>query len=257
MGMNAQDLSVFDSDYESYIYESPKGDILRYRILLPDNYDRSREYPVILFLHGMGERGDDNEQQLVHGADLFLKEDIRKDYPAIVVFPQCPGDKTWSEMERENKPDGTTSFSFHLSKRPGEMSSLVMKMMKKLAREESVDKKRIYVMGLSMGGFGTFEMLYFWPKYFAAAVPICGGHDSEGASKYSKNVSLWIFHGADDNVVSPQYSREMNKALKELGADVKYTEFPGVKHNSWDNTFETPGLLPWLFSKARKKTGLF
>jgi predicted peptidase len=251
-----QDLSAFGAEYDSYIYKSPKGDVLRYRILLPEDYDSSEEYPVVLFLHGAGERGSDNEQQLVHGSDLFLNGDIRKEYPAIVIFPQCPRGKTWAEMKWGSSKGGKASFSFPLAKKPGKMASLVMGMMKKIAREEAVDKKRIYVMGLSMGGFGTFEMLYYWPNYFAAAVPICGGHNPEGAVKYAEKVPVWIFHGGDDDVVVPEYSREMYKTLKEQGADVKYTEFPGVKHNSWDNTFETAELLPWLFSHKRGKLGL-
>jgi predicted peptidase len=256
LNMNAQDLSGFNSDYESYVYKSPKGGILRYRILLPENYDPSEEYPIVLFLHGAGERGNDNEQQLAHGSELFLTDDVRKKYPAIVVFPQCPEKKTWAEMKWGNSDNGKASFSFPLAKKAGKMASLVMGMMKKIARDEAVDKKRIYVMGLSMGGFGTFEMLYYWPNYFAAAVPICGGHNPNGASKYAAKVPLWIFHGGDDNVVSPEYSREMYNTLKGFGADVKYTEFPGVKHNSWDNTFDTEELLPWVFSQKRNKSGL-
>jgi predicted peptidase len=107
-------------------------------------------------------------------------------------------------------------------------------------------------MGLSMGGFGTLEMLYLYPNTFAAAVPICGGHLTSLASVYAKEVPIWIFHGAKDTVVPVDFSRDLYAELKKLGAEVKYTEFPDANHDSWTSTFATPELLPWMFSHHKK-----
>jgi predicted peptidase len=239
----AQDYSL----YQKRVFTSKDGKTLNYRILYPKDYDLGKKYPVLLFLHGSGERGNDNEKQLVHGGDLFLNPSNMEKFPAIILFPQCPEGKSWSSMTNKVE-DGKKIYQRTTEKKPGEMSKLLMGLITDTEKKEKVDKKRIYIMGLSMGGFGTFDMLYLYPNTFAAAVPICGGHLPELAGDYAKKVPIWLFHGAKDNVVSPDLSRNMYAKLKELGAEVKYTEFPDANHNSWDSTFATPELLPWIFS---------
>jgi predicted peptidase len=130
--------------------------------------------------------------------------------------------------------------------------TLVMELIDELLSELSVDKSRLYVMGLSMGGFGTFDLLSRRPELFAAAVPICGGGDARMAEKYAAHTPLWVFHGDEDNVVPAELSRIMVSAIEEAGGDVKYTEYNGVGHNSWDPAFAEEDLLPWIFNKQKE-----
>lgn len=246
---------VFSQDYSLYekrSFISPQGDTLLYRILYPKSYDASQDYPLILFLHGAGERGNDNEKQLTHGADLFLKPENRTKFPAIVVFPQCPEDKYWIDISIRSKLGGKGDPDFIESiKSPSEELALVDELMDEIIQDEGVDKDKVYIMGLSMGGFGTFETLARWPEKYAAAVGICGGGNISLTKNYADQTSLWITHGAQDDVVPVSLSRRLYQALKEQGADVRYTEFPEANHNAWDPTFAMSELLPWLFSHSR------
>ncbi len=236
--------------FEKRAYQDAAGNVLPYRILYPQPYDKGKKYPLVLFLHGAGERGTDNEKQLTHGAKLFLDEKARQQFPAIVVFPQCPPESYWSsvKIDRGKRP---TQFDFTYADHLNWPTEAAVELVKELVKTEAVDKKRLYLMGLSMGGMGTFEVLSRYPKRFAAATPICGGGDPDLARKYARRVPLWVFHGDADSVVDVKYSREMVAKLKELGASVQYTEYPGVNHNSWDNAFAEPTLLPWLFGKRK------
>lgn len=234
-------------DYQKKVFRAENGSELNYRILYPKDYDPAKKYPVILFLHGSGERGNDNEKQLIHGGDLFLNPSNREKFSALVLFPQCPEGKSWASLDIR-KEDGKKTYHRTTGKKPGEMTELLNGLLKDLKKNTKVNSKRIYIMGLSMGGFGTLEMLYLYPNTFAAAVPICGGHVVELADRYAKKVPIWLFHGAKDSVVPTDFSRDLYAKLKKSGADVKYTEFPEANHNSWDSTFATAELLPWMFS---------
>ena len=227
------------------------GKTLSYRILLPENYDKTKKYPVVLFLHGSGERGSDNEKQLTHGAKLFIADSNRKSFPAIVIFPQCPSDSSWSSVkfDRSKTP---LSFSFDYTMAQTWAMKAVINLLKQVSSEEGADQSRIYITGLSMGGFGTFEAVYQYPNIFAAAMPICGGGDTEHYDKRVKKIPFWIFHGAADAVVNVENSRAMVKKLQSLHLSVKYNEYPGVNHNSWDNAFAEPDYLSWMFSQKRK-----
>lgn len=244
--LSGQDLSIYLKRH--YIGEG--GDTLLYRILLPDSYQQGRKYPLVLFLHGAGERGNDNELQLVHGAKLFLNPEVRKQYPAIVVFPQCPKDGYWARVER-NAERQQWDFPFHET--PGRAMGLVLQLLDELVRTEQVDPSRLYVGGLSMGGMGTFELLARQPQRFAAAIPICGGSNPLLAPLYASHTPLWIFHGAADAVVPVALSQKMYEAARKAGGKVRYTEYPGVNHNSWDPAFAEPELLKWLFAQKMKK----
>ncbi|UCS91573.1 prolyl oligopeptidase family serine peptidase [Echinicola marina] len=244
--LQAQDKSLF----KNQVFLNKKGDSLLYRILYPPNYDRGKEYPLVLFLHGAGERGHDNEKQLTHGADLFLDQENREKFPSIVVFPQCPEDKYWIDVSIRKELFGKGDPNFSQSiEQPSEQLDLVNELMQKLFKAEKVDKDRLYIMGLSMGGFGTFETLGRWPKKYAAAVAICGGGNLSLAKKYAPHTAIWITHGGKDDIVPPILSKRVYEVLKEEGAEVKYTLYPEANHNSWDPTFAEPELLPWLFSK--------
>jgi predicted peptidase len=242
---NAQDLNI----YEKHLFIK-KGDTLPYRLLLPENYDASKKYPLILFLHGSGERGNDNEKQLIHGSKLFLRDSIRKNYPAIVVFPQCAANGYWSNVSIKTN-NGIREFEFATTGKPSTDLALVINLISFLQKNYSLDKKHFYVGGLSMGGMGTFELVRRKPKMFAAAFPICGGANPKTAGKL-KRTSWWIFHGLKDDVVNPDLSKAMAAALNDVGADVKLTLYPDANHNSWDPAFAERDLFPWMFSKKRK-----
>lgn len=215
-------------------------------MLLPERYDQSRKYPLILVLHGAGERGNDNEKQLLHGSKLFLDSTNRKKFPAIVVFPQCPAESYWSsvEIDRTKTP---LALDFDYSRPATDPLTLTMMLLNELIGSEKIDTRRIYITGLSMGGMGTFEAIHRYPDTFAAALPICGGGDT---ARYKKvETPFWVFHGVDDDVVDVDYSTAMVDKLKELKVKVKYTEYPGVKHNSWDNAFAEKKFLKWMFRK--------
>jgi predicted peptidase len=217
---------------------------LPYRLLKPKGYDASRKYPLVIFLHGAGERGDDNAKQLVHGMNDFAADEIMVKYPAFVFAPQCPAEQKWADVDWSAK-------SNTLPEKPSPSLAATLQAVEALRMEFSIDEKRIYITGLSMGGYGTWDAISRRPELFAAAVPICGGGDPELA-KQMQVVAIWAFHGDNDEAVPVHRSREMVAALKAAGAHPKYTEYPGVGHDSWTQTYRDPALYAWLFAQKKK-----
>ena len=217
---------------------------------MPKNFDTSKQYPIVLFLHGAGERGNDNKAQLIHGSNLFASKKNRKNFPAIVVFPQCPTDSYWAkvEIDRSSYP---LKIEFPENTTPTKPLELVMKLMDDLASKPYVNKNQIYVGGMSMGGMGTFEILARKPKMFAAAIAICGAGNPKLATEYAESTPLWVFHGARDNVVNPQESVNMVSGILKNGGFPYFTLYANDTHNSWDSAFAEPELLSWLFSNIK------
>lgn len=241
---SAQDYSLYKK--EIFIQGH---DTLKYRVLYPENFNPEKKYPVLFFLHGRGESGNDNEKQLTHGAKLFLAPEFRQRFPAIVIFPQCAEDSYWSNVEIE-AVDGKRFFTFQRGGAPTFAMRLLLGLTEKIEKQTYTDKNRIYVGGLSMGGMGTFEILRRKPKLFAAAFAICGGDNPVNTKKY-KHVPLWIFHGGLDDVVNPQLSYAIFRELRKQDHTPKYTIYPKANHNSWDPAFAEKDLLPWLFSYSK------
>lgn len=223
---------------------------LPYRIMMPESSSENKKYPLVLFLHGAGERGNDNNKQLTHGSKLFAAPENRKAFPCIAVFPQCPKGSYWAnpKINRNTKP---TKFKFKRGGNPTEAMESLMDLVQKLVQNPNVDASKIYVAGLSMGGMGTFELLSRMPDTFAAAIAICGGGNTKLAEKYS-HVPMWIFHGAKDDVVIPQHSVAIVEALLKQGAFPKFTLYDDANHNSWDPAFAEKEFLPWLFSQKKQ-----
>ena len=172
---NSQDLNLFENKF--FVL---KNDTLNYRILKPLNYDPAKQYPVHLFLHGAGERGDDNKSQLIHGGKLFLKKDNRLKYNSWVIFPQCPINDRWPSLTTDSWDNNNDYFPNNNEiNQPNKTLELVIKFMDQFIEKKQVNKQRIYISGLSMGGMGTFEMLHRRPDMFAAATPICGNGNAE------------------------------------------------------------------------------
>ena len=236
---NSQDLELFEK--ETFEFEK---ETLSYRILKPLNYNSNKQYPVHLFLHGAGERGNDNVSQLVHGGKLFLKKENREQYNSWVIFPQAQKNDWWGY----NDP-----YEFDYNVKESKAMSLVVKLMDDFTQRKDVNPNKVFVSGLSMGGMGTFVILNLRPEMFAAATPICGDGDPSLVSNYSKKVPVWIFHGSDDTVVSPKKSLKMAKAIIENGGSPKITFYENVGHDSWNNAFAEKDFLKWIHSKSKKQ----
>lgn len=198
-------LLIAKNNSEEYKREQflKNGETMPYRILYPENFSEEKKYPLVLFLHGAGERGDNNEDQLMHSNDLLNRENL-KEHPAIVIFPQCPKDDYWSNVEIDR--EGDPKFTYKIGGEPTKAMEMAMALLDSVAGLDYINREKIYVGGLSMGGMGTFELLYRKPQMFAAAFPICGGGHPETVNEYAQNTDLWIFHGAKDDVVNPKFS---------------------------------------------------
>jgi predicted peptidase len=225
------------------------GRTYRYQVFVPARRTAGRT-PVILFLHGSGERGSDGEKQAQVGLGPYVQAH-RADFPAIVVFPQSPDGRSWD----------------------GDVAQLAFAALDAAIGEFGGDPKRIYLTGMSRGGYGTFELALLQPQRFAALAPVCGGITPPGtrpdladlqvssvatqadpfvdAAQRLRHIPTWMFHGANDDVVPPAQSRRMLAAMKAAGADVRYTEFADTGHNAWDSAYRSPELWAWLFAQHR------
>lgn len=246
--MLAVSLQAQEDAYLKRTFISVGGDTLNYRLLLPEAEQEGQHYPLVLFMHGAGERGTDNETQLVHGGQMFLNPVNREKYPAYVLMPQCPPEAYWAYPERPTSfwPDDMPQG---LPVTP--MIRAVKELLDSCLALPQVDKSRVYVVGLSMGGMATYDLAVRFPELFAAAVPICGTVNPKRLSA-ARGVCFRIFHGDADNVVPVAGSREAYKALKAAGASVEYIEFPGCTHGSWNPAFNRPDFMEWLFSKRKE-----
>jgi predicted peptidase len=231
------------SRFSTNQYVNSKGDTLLYRQLNPD-YDTIRKYPLVIFLHGSGERGNDNEAQLKWGVLNFATDQAMTMYPAIVIAPQCPAGLQWSNFSRA---DG---FAMKLQQNPSKPMELLIGLIQQSIKKMPVDTNRIYITGLSMGGFGTYDAIERYPHLFAAAVPVCGGGDVSRAASIA-HVPIWIFHGAEDAAVNPVYSLNMLEALTKAGAHPGFTQYPEVGHFSWLGAYSDPLMIEWLFRQRK------
>jgi len=238
-------------EFDSLAYISKQGDTLLYRQLNPQQVEEGKKYPLVLFLHGAGERGKDNRSQLTHGGLMFTNPVNREKYPAFVLFPQCPPDLYWPTPTR---PDGFQQENpFPADAEISKPLALTKELLEKVIETYPVDRNRIYIVGLSMGGMGTFDLVCRFPDFFAAAIPICGGIHTDRLNNFSSETAFRIFHGDADSVVPVRFSREAYLKLKAKGVDVEYIEFPGVNHNSWDPAFNRNDFMQWLFRQVNDK----
>lgn len=196
---------------------------LNYLLYLPEDYDQQEAWPLVLFLHGAGERGDDLEKVKIHGPPMLVAQG--RQFPFILVSPQCPKDRWWQSVE---------------------LSAL----LDDVVRSHKVDPDRIYVTGLSMGGFGTWSLAFYSPERFAAIAPICGGGEPYWADRLAP-LPTWAFHGARDNVIPLRRSEEMVEAMRRKGGRPKLTVYPDAAHNSWTPAYDDPELYDWLLAQRR------
>lgn len=225
-------------------YTNGIGDTLNYRQLSPD-YDTLRKYPLAIFLHGSGERGNDNESQLKWGVMNFALDQNMIKYPAIVIAPQCP-----AKMEWANFSDKKNSREKILQPGPTKPMELLIALIRQIVKKLPVDTNRIYITGLSMGGLGTYDAIERYPDLFAAAVPVCGAGDVTRAPSIA-HIPIWIFTGAEDAAVDPMYSLDMAEALTKAGAHPGLTQYPEVGHFSWLGAYSDPLMMEWLFRQHK------
>lgn len=228
--------------FESRVFEHD-GQTLPHRMLRPKHYDAAQKYPLVVFFHGAGERGNDNQKQLVHGMADFAADDVMEKYPCFVVAPQCPNAQKWVDVP-------WPSDRHDMPAKPTAAMALSLALIESLSQEFSIDRDRLYLTGLSMGGFGVWDALQRKPRVFAAAIPICGGGDTALAPSI-RHVPVWAFHGDSDTEVKPQRSRDMIDALKAAGGEPRYTEYPNTGHNSWKATYANREIYAWLFAQKR------
>ncbi|MGB2938002.1 MAG: prolyl oligopeptidase family serine peptidase [Phycisphaerae bacterium] len=200
---------------------------LKYLLYVPDAYNRTpTKWPLVLFLHGAGERGDDLELVEKHGPPKLIAQG--REFPAIIVSPQCPKDTWWTD---------------HVAALEALLDEIVARYR--------VDEDRIYVTGISMGGFGTWALAFDQPQRFAALGVICGRGDPAKAALL-KHVPIWVFHGAKDQTVPLKDSQDMVEALQAAGGSPKFTVYPDAGHDSWTRTYEDPAFWEWLFAQRRR-----
>jgi predicted peptidase len=223
-GLAAEDVGFVDR-----VFKDADGKEFKYEVFVPDDYNGAKAYPLILFLHGAGETGTDGWAQSSVGLGKAIGKQ-QKTFGFIAVFPQARK-RTWQADSEEGKR--------------------AMAILEQVEKEYKVDPKRIYLTGLSMGGYGTWSFAVKYPDKWAAIVPICGGGDAKEAAKI-KHIPCWCFHGDADKAVKVSQSRDMIQALKDAGGTPQYTEYPGVGHNSWDKAYGTPELYDWLLKQTLK-----
>jgi predicted peptidase len=232
-----------------------ENDTIFYRLLPPKNVEKSKRYPLIVFLHGSGERGNDASDILLkHPGQFFANDTNRTNYPCFVLIPQCRPNSWWSNTIKNPKSKDSINgmYSFLPSDTITNDTRLLIALLKQLSKNKQVDSKRIAIGGISMGAMGTFEMLWRMPNFFSCAYAICGGGSVEKISASVKNMPIKIFHGLADNVVKHIHSQRMYNALQTKGAKVELIEYKNVQHNSWVNAFAEPWLMEWIVKQKRK-----
>jgi predicted peptidase len=219
------------------IYKNNHRETMPYRLFIPAGYDKSKKYPIVIWLHGAGGAGNDNLLQIsgdqIPGTRLWTKQENQMRYPAFELVPQSTGG--WAGANGTKLSDE---------------ERLVVEILESLRSEFNIDSKRIYIAGQSNGGFGTWDMISKRPDLFAAAIPLCGGGNQILASNLI-SMPIWAFHGDQDSVIPVSYSRDMIAAIKKLGGVPRYTEYKGIDHDVWIPAFKEPGLVDWLFAQHK------
>ena len=225
-------------------YTNAAGKVLLYRVMGPAKMESGRKYPLVVFMHGAGERGNDNAAQLKNATRFILAYMREKGADGYFLAAQCPGGQQWVDTPWGN-------LAHRMNEKPSESMGLLMELVGKMRTLSSVDTSRVYVTGLSMGGYGTWDAVQRHPDWFAAALPCCGGGDTTLAWKI-RDVPIWTFHGAKDQAVPVTRSRDMVSALWAVGGNIRYREYPDLMHWCWDQTYSDDAVLKWLFAQQKK-----
>ncbi|MFO0191743.1 MAG: prolyl oligopeptidase family serine peptidase [Planctomycetia bacterium] len=217
----------------------------RYRLLAPATIEPGRKYPLVVFLHGAGERGTDNVLQLKYLPAWLAAPDMRAKHACFVLVPQCRMDERWVDVSWADKTSTPQAAE------PTTDLEAAMAMLDHVLTDEPVDPDRVYLTGISMGGFGSWDLASRRPDVFAALLPVCGGGDERTAARIA-DIPAWVAHGDADKAVPVERSRSMVKALEAAGGRPTYVEMPGVGHDAWTPTYRDPAALDWLFAQRRR-----
>ena len=234
--------STLGATPEAREWKAADGSVVKYRWSAPEKVEPGKTYPLVLFLHGAGERGDDNTAQLKHGVIPIINGAEKLGKPVFLIAPQCPAERWWAP----GKPDRT---GLNAAGQPNALLEAVLALVTDIQKNHPVDPKRLHVTGISMGGFGTWDLLGRAPGRIASAIPICGGGEPTLAAKF-KDVPVWAFHGEADEVVPVSATRNLIEALEKAGGKPKSTYYPGVGHDSWTRTYDNPEVIRWLLEPA-------
>lgn len=229
---------------EAREWKAPDGTVVKYRWSAPETLEAGKTYPLVLFMHGAGERGDDNKAQLKHGVIPIIEGAKKLGQPCFMIAPQCPADRWWSPINEK-------TMQLNAADKPNGLLEAMLALVDDTMKTQPVDPKRFYVTGISMGGYATWDLLGRVPAKIAAAVPICGGGDPALVSKF-KDIPIHAFHGEADSVVPVRTTREMITALEKAGGKPKSTYYPAVNHDSWTQTYDNPEVIRWLFDQRQK-----
>lgn len=232
--------------FKAMTFESKTHGTLNYRIYIPENIDAQTKLPLVLVLHGAGERGNDNTKQVnkTYGPQEILAYGQVNNAPAIIIAPQVPTEQMWANT-------AWSELAHKMEKEPSSAMAMTLELIEQYKKTLPIDTKRMYVTGLSMGGFGTWDVLQRHPNMFAGAIPICGGGDVTMAAVI-KDIPIWAFHGSVDNAVNVSRSRDMILAIKKAGGNVLYTEYKDAGHDVWTRTYNNQAVLDWLFTQKKK-----
>ncbi len=225
-------------EFVSNKFVSENKDTLPYQFYISAGIDSSKTYPLIIWLHGKGERGNDNKKQLTL-IKKWLPDSLDKSYPGFILAPQCAADKMWSKYDK--LADRITFDTI-----TPEIQKSIISLMDELGKIYPIDTNRIYIMGISMGGFGVFDMITRYPDRFASAIPICGGGDPEMIEVLIKT-PIWAFHGEKDVVVDQRHTVQIMKKI--VDDEHILTLYSGIGHDCWNKAFKEKNLIKWLFSK--------
>ena len=226
------------------VYTNAQGATIPYRFAAPKSVEQEKKYPLVILFHGAGERGTNNVSQLVHGATDLLNYMREKKIEAYFIAGQCPAGKQWVDTP-------WSQLSHTMPEKPSESMALMIELIEKTMKEHQVDRNQVLVTGISMGGYGTWDIVQRHPDWFAAAMPCCGGGDATLAWKI-RDVPIWAFHGDQDTVVPFKRSRDMVAALWAVDGKIRYREYPGVGHNCWAPTYaDWDNVLSWFFVQRR------
>jgi len=233
VGLAGDEFDNILQHFEEHLFSSTSSTssnskTLPYRWLKPEFIKSGRKYPLVIFLHGAGERGTDNQIQLQSLPTLLAQPTYRKKYPCFLVVPQCPSGQSWQQQ-----------------------FPVLLEIIDKVMQENPIDKRRIYLTGYSMGAYGTWSLAALRPDLFAAAVPVAGGGNVQTTHQLI-DLPIWAVHGNADKAVPVSQSREMIKAIRQAGGSPKYTELKGVGHSCWQKAYYDPNsILPWMFAQKK------
>lgn len=218
-----------------------------YRLLAPRRIEPGRKYPLVLFLHGAGERGDDNKLQLLYLPEMMASEHYRQRFECFLLAPQCRSGQKWVDVDFGDTTPAPMA-------EPSHQLQAVLGMLRQVEQQYPIDPQRLYLTGLSMGGYGSWDLAVRFPRRFAAVVPICGGGDETQAARLV-DVPIWAVHGSADKAVPVERSRRMIEAIRRAGGNPRYLELEGVPHNSWTPAYSDPdGVLKWMFQQVNDRT---